>query len=253
MPLETPDGVGTIRLRVNEALLDIGSTVYLQAHPDDPTTPQNEGAMTISVLEGLVIVNADSQQMAVGAGTQTVVPLNKDLAADGPPLPLAAYNAQQWQIVAPVANVEVHPPLSDAEITSFDQRPVPGLWEVNYDQHLIQCGDTKGGVIEFDYPNHQVAVSVQPDGSVQWVSSTNSIPLSTAGTGTYFGASSTTERAEDGTEAFFNDGYTINFASPTSASGSIFATVRTSDGLGCPPHSNSFTAHLVSRADVTGS
>jgi uncharacterized protein YraI len=251
--VETPDGVGTIRLRVNEALLDIGSTVYLQAHPDDPTTPQDEGAMTISVLEGLVVVDAGSQQMAVGAGTQTVVPLNKDLVADGPPLPLAAYQAQQYQIMAPVANIEVHPPLTDAEITTFDSRPVPGLWAVTYDgSSLVQCGDTKGGVITFNYPNHQVAVTVQPDGSVQWVSSTNSIGLNSGGTGTYFGAASTTVTAEDGTEAFFNDGYTVNFTSPISATGSIFATVRTSDGLGCKPHTKSFSAHLVSRSEVTG-
>jgi hypothetical protein len=241
--VETPDGVGTIRLRVNEALLDIGSTVYLQAQPG--------GTMKVSVLEGLVIVNADSQQVAVTAGTEVVVPLNNDLTVQGPPQPIEAYEAQQWGIVGTVAEVPVHPPLTETEIETFDSQPISGLWAVNFERNTVTCDILTGGQFEFGYPNHHVAVSVQPNGTVQWVSSTVGMTLSPGARGTYFGADSLTKTAEDGSIGFFSDNYTINFDSPTSASGSIFAMVRTDDGISCIPHTNGFTATLVERAETT--
>jgi hypothetical protein len=50
--IQTPEGEGRITLRINEVLIDLGSTAFVQAAPNDD--------MLINVLEGLAVVTVES-------------------------------------------------------------------------------------------------------------------------------------------------------------------------------------------------
>ena len=75
--IQTPAGARTVQLRVNDVGIELGSTVFLQAVPDD--------GMYVSVLEGHATLTAQGQSQVVPPGTVGRVPLGADGAADGPP------------------------------------------------------------------------------------------------------------------------------------------------------------------------
>ncbi len=78
--IQSPEGLGTITLRVNEVLIDIGSTVYLQTE----TTVVNT-VLTINVLAGEAAVTAFDVTQRVLPGRLTRVPLGGDGRATGAP------------------------------------------------------------------------------------------------------------------------------------------------------------------------
>ncbi len=83
--IQTPKGQGKINLRANDADIQLGSTAYLQAQPG--------GTMTISVLEGEGKVTSDGKTVTVPAGTQSQIPLDNDLKANGVPGNAQPYSA----------------------------------------------------------------------------------------------------------------------------------------------------------------
>lgn len=75
--VQTPEGVGTIYLRANNVDIRLGSTVYLQAVPED--------ALYVSVIEGHALLAAQGETQIVPAGTVSTVPLDENGLASGPP------------------------------------------------------------------------------------------------------------------------------------------------------------------------
>ena len=75
--IQTPTGAGTVQLRANDVDIQLGSTVFLQAVPDD--------ALYVSVLEGHATLTAQGHSQVVPPGTVGRVPLGADGAASGPP------------------------------------------------------------------------------------------------------------------------------------------------------------------------
>lgn len=75
--IQTPEGAGKIDLVVNDAKVTLGSTGYFQA--------QAGGDMTIAVVEGEGIVEADGKTVTVPAGTFTTLPIDEELKASGQP------------------------------------------------------------------------------------------------------------------------------------------------------------------------
>jgi uncharacterized protein YgiM (DUF1202 family) len=122
--IQTPEGVGTINLTVNEVDIQLGSTAYLQA--------QASGDMTVNVVENQATVSAQGTTRFVPAGSRVRVPLDANLAADGPPSEPEPYDNADLAAV-PVSHmprrISVAPALTQAEIDAMALTlPVSGNW-----------------------------------------------------------------------------------------------------------------------------
>jgi len=122
--IQTPEGVGQISLTVNEVDIQLGSTAYLQAQAD--------GEMTVNVVEHQATVTADGTTRFVPAGSRVRVPLDANLAADGPPSEPEPYDDADLGAL-PVGHmpraVEVAEALTQAEIEALALTlPVSGDW-----------------------------------------------------------------------------------------------------------------------------
>jgi hypothetical protein len=124
--IQTPEGAGQISFTVNEVDIQLGSTAYLQA--------QASGEMTVNVVEHQATVTADGTTRFVPAGSRVRVPLDANLAADGPPSEPEPYvNADLAAL--PVGNmpraVQVAAALTQAELDALSASTVPvtGDWE----------------------------------------------------------------------------------------------------------------------------
>lgn len=74
--VQTPEGAGRIELTVNNAVIDLGSTAFLQAGP--------EAQMRVAVLEGDGIITTDESTVDIPAGQQALLDLDEDGLAFGP-------------------------------------------------------------------------------------------------------------------------------------------------------------------------
>jgi hypothetical protein len=115
--IQTPEGVGTIRLYINEVKMDIGSTVFFQAKPN--------GDLTVSTIEGMAVVESANHTEAAAAGSQLTVPLGDDLKASGAPTEPVPYDQTQFENL-PLAelqrSIQVAPPLSPEAIRVIHDR-----------------------------------------------------------------------------------------------------------------------------------
>lgn len=84
--LQTPAGAERITLLVNEARIELGSTVFLTANPG--------AVMRVAVVEGDANVTAEGRTVRAVAGTQAVIPLDEAGIASGTP-ELQPYDAAQ--------------------------------------------------------------------------------------------------------------------------------------------------------------
>ncbi len=109
--IQTPEGVGTIRLYINEVKMDIGSTVFFQAKAN--------GDLTVTTLEGMAVVESENHTEAAAAGSQLTVPLGDDLNASGPPNQPIPYDQVPLEAL-PIAElqrpIQIAPPLSSDAI-----------------------------------------------------------------------------------------------------------------------------------------
>src|SRR6185369_17918656 len=58
--IQTPEGVGTINLSVNNVAIDLGSTAYLTAEAD--------GEFSFALLEGHAILSSEESEVEVNGG-----------------------------------------------------------------------------------------------------------------------------------------------------------------------------------------
>lgn len=75
--IQTPSGSGTIDFLINEVVIRVGSTLYIQAQP--------LGVMNIRVLEGQARVTAKGVTQTITTGYHTMIPLDADGLPDGSP------------------------------------------------------------------------------------------------------------------------------------------------------------------------
>lgn len=109
--IQTPEGIGKVRLWINEVKFQIGSTVFLEAQPG--------GDMTVKTLEGEALVEAMGVTQRVIAGTQAHIRLNENLRPISPPSFPEPYNMDTVQTL-PVDHltkqITIHPPLTREEV-----------------------------------------------------------------------------------------------------------------------------------------
>ncbi|MBI1257625.1 MAG: SH3 domain-containing protein [Chloroflexi bacterium] len=83
MLIQTPEGAGKVDLLANDVNIQLGSTVFMQA---------NDDTMTISVIEGEIVVTATGKTVTVPAGAQVIIPISSLLHAIGDPGRVHPYN-----------------------------------------------------------------------------------------------------------------------------------------------------------------
>lgn len=107
--VQTPGEVGTVTLAANEVIIEMGSTLYMQAVPN--------GDMTISTVEGTATVTASGVSVTVPAGMQVTIPLDANAIAAGPPNPPKAYTPAQ---LAALPTLSLKTPVPVAAPLAFD-------------------------------------------------------------------------------------------------------------------------------------
>lgn len=130
--IQTPEGVGEVDLTVNGIEIRMGSTLYLRAVAGDATY--------ISVLAGSAQVTAEGITRVVPAGSSVVVPIDADLNASRPPLPVGVYPPEITQGL-PVNLLPQSITIAGAQPTAVTvtQQPAPPLSSVVY--HTVQRGE----------------------------------------------------------------------------------------------------------------
>jgi hypothetical protein len=128
--IQTPDGVQSVEFNINGVAVEIGSTVLLQAKPDEE--------FVIRTLEGAAVVTMGGESYPVIAGTEMTIPVDAQMQPEGlPSLPVPLSERGLGNLpIAPLPQ-EISPPvpLSDtaAEVmyTQLDEGlapcDVPGL------------------------------------------------------------------------------------------------------------------------------
>jgi uncharacterized protein YgiM (DUF1202 family) len=115
MLIQTPAGVGSIDLMVNEVEVNMGSTVYF--------TINDEGDMEISTIEGGARVTSEGETQIIPAGTQAEIPLDENFVADGEPSEIESYEDDEWIDNLPIEalerEIEIEQPLSQEELELF--------------------------------------------------------------------------------------------------------------------------------------
>ncbi len=92
--IQTPEGVGEVRIVLNQVAVRLGSTVYFEAQPGK--------TMTISVFEGRADVTAYGVTRTVPAGAQVSIPLTEDAMPAGAPEQPQPYDAEEYRPFTPV-------------------------------------------------------------------------------------------------------------------------------------------------------
>jgi hypothetical protein len=150
-------GVGQVNLVVNGAEVTLGSTAYFQAQAD--------GFMTVSVVEGSVVVASNGVRQAVPAGTFTRVPLDANGVVAGAPEFPQPYDASAL-VALPIRIlpdvIAIAPALSVTEVQSAvaaaEGLPTSGSWRYTTGA-ASNCGVTYP-------PPFNTRVSIEGDGTV---------------------------------------------------------------------------------------
>lgn len=114
--IQTPDGVATVDVWINEVKIRLGSTAFIQASAGED--------MTVRLVEGATEVQALGVDQFAVAGTQLTVPMTEQLQPAAPPSLPEAYTAESVAAI-PVAVLDrpiaVAPPLDQGSVESLNQ------------------------------------------------------------------------------------------------------------------------------------
>jgi hypothetical protein len=140
--IQTPQGVGTVILRINEVQIELGSTIYVQA---------GGGFMTVSVVEGHAVLTSNGVSQTVPAGTFAQIPLDSNGLANGAPtfpqgysfsdlraLPVSVALPQTIRIASSIRGE----PDIEVAISVADGLPPTGRWI--FDEVFIEGGCEEG-------------------------------------------------------------------------------------------------------------
>ncbi|MBC7813548.1 MAG: SH3 domain-containing protein [Burkholderiales bacterium] len=127
--VQAPGGAGVVNLRVNEVEIQLASSVYLQAQPNND--------MIISVIEGHARATAFGVSVVAPAGTRIRVPMNGRPAASGPPVGPESYGDLGPLPVDNLAEpIEIAEPLPESELVNIGVVEMTLTWSANADLDL---------------------------------------------------------------------------------------------------------------------
>jgi hypothetical protein len=218
--IQTPQGVGTVILRINEVQIELGSTIYVQA---------GGGFMTVSVVEGHAVLSSNGVSQTVPAGTFAQIPLDNNGLANGAPTFPQGYNYADLQalpvsVALPrsirVSSSILSEPYVQVAISVTNGLPPSGHWA--FDQLVIEGGCGEGAPPDGATPHFNLEVTFSEDRST--VILDDDLPGS---------AAYTYARTDDMTYAGSTNGYDylrLEFTSPTT-----FSSTFVGDATGNTP------------------
>lgn len=109
--IQTPDGVGKVHMRANGVDIQLGSTAFLRAQPEEN--------LIMDVLEGESSVRSDGKTVVVPDGAEIEIPIDEDLQAVGEPGEPYAYDLEFLEdlpIEILPEEFEIDEPASDEEL-----------------------------------------------------------------------------------------------------------------------------------------
>jgi uncharacterized protein YgiM (DUF1202 family) len=153
MLIQTPSGVGSIDLLVNEVEVNMGSTVYF--------TINDDGDMEISTLEGGARVTSEGETRTIPAGSQAEIPLDEDFAADGEPSEIESYADDETLEYLPVdaleREIDIEPPLTDDEVELFiEYEELFSNIDIEYIDDVFEYVDENAESVDFDVADYLI-------------------------------------------------------------------------------------------------
>jgi len=103
--IQTPKGSARVILNINDVQINLGSTIYIQAQPNN--------VMTVTVVEGQAILTSNGQTQIVPAGTYSQVKLDAASKAAGSPSFPQPYDAAPLQTLP--LNLSIFTPITIAK------------------------------------------------------------------------------------------------------------------------------------------
>lgn len=136
MMVQTPEGIASINLVVNEVNVEMGSTVYFSIN--------DEGDMEIAPLEGSARIESDEEIVTVIEGGYVEVPLDEEFLPDGAPSEPQSYAGDEdiEDLPIEVLEREIEP---DAGLTEEELQELENL------QPVLDYIDVEDADEVFDY------------------------------------------------------------------------------------------------------
>jgi hypothetical protein len=138
MLIQTPEGLATVTLWIDEVIIELSGTTYVQT--------DEQGKLTLNAIDGSVSVTAAGDTRTAVSGVQVSVPLNNDLTVAGipdAPQPIDLDNLQ----ALPVELLDNPVTIPDAlELPAG--APAPGRWAFQWGITEATC--PSGRVIGFE-------------------------------------------------------------------------------------------------------
>lgn len=154
MMIQTPEGQATVTLWIDEVIIELDGTAFIQADAG--------GDLTVTTLDGSASVTANGETRTAIAGTQIDVPLGDDLTASGvpnDPVPLDPDNVQSLPTELLENPVDIPDPLLVVE-----GAPASGSWLFSWSLTEATCPD--GSVWTFENGGIPSGLSVAGGGAV---------------------------------------------------------------------------------------
>jgi hypothetical protein len=166
MLIQTPEGIAAISIWMDEVVIQMNATAFIQAQPD--------GSLTVRVIEGSAQVTAFDTTRTVASGMQVSVPLNANLAPSDAPSDPVPYEDEAMQAL-PIALLN-RPVTIPAPRAQPANRPISGAWDFSWDTAELTCPD--GTVVPFESTGALSTIQVD-DETLRW--NANQYIMTTAG------------------------------------------------------------------------
>ncbi|GAB4312767.1 MAG: hypothetical protein Kow00117_05540 [Phototrophicales bacterium] len=153
--LQTPEGVASVSIWMDEVVIQMDNTVFLQAQPN--------GNLTVNVLAGSAQVQAQGESSTALSGMAINVPLDASLRANDIPSDPQAFNPQDVQgLPLELLNIPVEIP--DPVVVS-PGIPIAGEWAFSWSVRSLTCPD--GTIVPFTSTGERSSITVQAE-SLRW-------------------------------------------------------------------------------------
>jgi hypothetical protein len=154
--VQTPEGVASVRLWMDEVVIDLSGTAFVQS--------QAGGELTVNTVEGEATVSANGESSTAVAGTSVSVEMGEDgTAASAPsdPVPFDTDDVQALPVDLLDRPVDVPEP---RELRPGE--PIPGDWRFAWGVNSLTCDD--GTVVPLTTTGETGSVRMDEDGNIQW-------------------------------------------------------------------------------------
>jgi hypothetical protein len=152
--IQTPEGVASVTIRMNELVISLDGSTYLQAEAD--------GDFSVNVLDGSAIVESNGESSTALEGQAIDIELDENLTAisnPDAPRPINESDLSGLENMTVLLNEDIDIP---DPLVLPDGVPAPGLWAFSYGTNSLTCPD--GTVQSFESSGQLTSIQPQEDG-----------------------------------------------------------------------------------------